>query len=205
MHLNQLIILNCKSRKEPEHTGHLRLLYCPAATGEHLTDQQPECTSRAILILLSCGTVRVCTPAGSLDKYRSLQHHPQCVAAYSQAGSIPSCPASCRCGQLRTDREYPAVQMGGFFDTPRACKAPPGSFYTLPQLTDTPALQKAPVVFTGGGDLPACAQAVCLSGGELRGQSALCKRTAAAQASCTPPRHGRRMRHLSRTFRSDSL
>lgn len=35
MHLNQLIILNCKSRKEPEHTGHLRLLYCPAATGEH--------------------------------------------------------------------------------------------------------------------------------------------------------------------------
>ena len=47
MHLNQLIILNCKSRKEPEHTGHLRLLYCPAATGEHLTDQQPECTSRA--------------------------------------------------------------------------------------------------------------------------------------------------------------
>ena len=49
MHLNQLIILNCKSRKEPEHTGHLRLLYCPAATGEHLTDQQPECTSRAIL------------------------------------------------------------------------------------------------------------------------------------------------------------
>lgn len=53
MHLNQLIILNCKSRKEPEHTGHLRLLYCPAATGEHLTDQQPECTSRAILILLS--------------------------------------------------------------------------------------------------------------------------------------------------------
>lgn len=64
MHLNQLIILNCKSRKEPEHTGHLRLLYCPAATGEHLTDQQPECTSWAILILLSCGTVRVCTPAG---------------------------------------------------------------------------------------------------------------------------------------------
>lgn len=49
MHLNQLIILNCKSRKEPEHTGHLRLLYCPAATGEHLTDRQPECTSRAIL------------------------------------------------------------------------------------------------------------------------------------------------------------
>ena len=64
MHLNKLIILNCKSRKEPEHTGHLRLLYCPAATGEHLTDRQPECTSRAILILLSCGTVRVCTPAG---------------------------------------------------------------------------------------------------------------------------------------------
>ena len=49
MHLNQLIILTGKSRKEPEHTGHLRLLYCPAATGEHLTDQQPECTSRAIL------------------------------------------------------------------------------------------------------------------------------------------------------------
>lgn len=64
MHLNQLIILNCKSRKEPEHTSHLRLLYCPAATGKHLTDQQPECTSWAILILLSCGTVRVCTPAG---------------------------------------------------------------------------------------------------------------------------------------------
>ena len=73
MHLNQLIILNCKSRKEPEHAGTLRLLYCPAATGEHTSaDQQPECTSRTILILLSCGTVRVCTPAGSLDKYRSL-------------------------------------------------------------------------------------------------------------------------------------
>ena len=51
MHLNQLIILNCKSRKEPEHTGHLRLLYCPAATGEHTsTDQQPECTSRVSLL-----------------------------------------------------------------------------------------------------------------------------------------------------------
>lgn len=49
MHLNQLIILNCKSRKEPEHTGHLRLLYCPADTEDHLTDRQPECTSRAIL------------------------------------------------------------------------------------------------------------------------------------------------------------
>jgi hypothetical protein len=65
------------------------------------------------------GTVRVCIPAGSLDKYRSLQHHPQCVAAYSQAGSIPSCPASCRCGQLRTDREIlPFGFPGGFFDTP---------------------------------------------------------------------------------------
>lgn len=58
MHLNQLIILNCKSRKEPEHTGHLRLLYCPAATGEHLTDQQPECTSRAILVLVSVALLR---------------------------------------------------------------------------------------------------------------------------------------------------
>ena len=54
MHLNQLIILYCKSRKEPEHAGTLRLLYCPAATGEHTSaDQQPECTSWAILILLS--------------------------------------------------------------------------------------------------------------------------------------------------------
>nr|DAZ72400.1 MAG TPA: hypothetical protein [Caudoviricetes sp.] len=26
---------------------------CPADTGEHLTDQQPECTSRAILNILS--------------------------------------------------------------------------------------------------------------------------------------------------------
>nr|DAM73344.1 MAG TPA: hypothetical protein [Caudoviricetes sp.] len=66
MHLNQLIKLNCKSRREMDHASTTRrLLYCPAATGEHTsTDQQPECTSRAILILLSCGTVRVCTPAG---------------------------------------------------------------------------------------------------------------------------------------------
>lgn len=40
MHLNQLIILNCKSRKEPEHTETLRLLYCPAATGEHTSADQ---------------------------------------------------------------------------------------------------------------------------------------------------------------------
>ena len=40
MHLNQLIILTCKSRKEPEHTGHLRLLYCSAATGEHTSADQ---------------------------------------------------------------------------------------------------------------------------------------------------------------------
>nr|DAV12043.1 MAG TPA: Leucine-rich glioma-inactivated protein [Caudoviricetes sp.] len=33
------------------------------------------------------------------------------MTAYSQAGSIPSCPASCRCGQLRTDHKYPAVRF----------------------------------------------------------------------------------------------
>lgn len=37
MHLNQLIILKCKSRKEPEHTETLRLLYCPADTEDHLS------------------------------------------------------------------------------------------------------------------------------------------------------------------------
>nr|DAZ45770.1 MAG TPA: hypothetical protein [Caudoviricetes sp.] len=39
---------------------------CAARLTQRITfpDQQPECTSRAILILLSCGTVRVCTPAG---------------------------------------------------------------------------------------------------------------------------------------------
>ena len=28
----RVVSLHCKSRKEPEHTGTLRLLYCPAAT-----------------------------------------------------------------------------------------------------------------------------------------------------------------------------
>nr|DAV50768.1 MAG TPA: hypothetical protein [Caudoviricetes sp.] len=35
------------------------------------------------------------------------------MAAYSQAGSLPSCPVSCRCGQLRTDCESPAVRFSG--------------------------------------------------------------------------------------------
>ena len=72
MHLNQLIILNCKSRKEPEHTGHLRLLYCPADTGEHLFSTNSLNGPAGHFALLSCGSVRACTPAGSLDKYRSL-------------------------------------------------------------------------------------------------------------------------------------
>ena len=67
MHLNQLIILNCKSRKEPEHTGHLRLLYCPAATGEHLTDQQPECTSRAFCFAIQRHRPGL-YPAGPLNR-----------------------------------------------------------------------------------------------------------------------------------------
>ena len=148
--VSPVVLLHCKSRKEPEHAGTLRLLYCPAATGEHTSaDQQPECTSRVILILLSCGTVRVCTPAGSLNRHRSLQHHPQCVAAYSQAGSIPSCPASCRCGQLRTDRESPAVQMGGFFDTPGPAKHPGVVLYPAPS-DRYPAPEKSPGVCRKG-------------------------------------------------------
>nr|DAE74908.1 MAG TPA: hypothetical protein [Caudoviricetes sp.] len=35
------------------------------------------------------------------------------MAAYSQAGSLSSCPVSCRCGQLRTDREIPPFGSSG--------------------------------------------------------------------------------------------
>nr|DAT87423.1 MAG TPA: hypothetical protein [Caudoviricetes sp.] len=57
------------------------------------------------------------------------------MAAYSQAGSIPSGPVSCRCGQLRTDRESPAVRIiRAAFLIPPGLQNTPGSFYTLPLL-----------------------------------------------------------------------
>lgn len=141
--VSPVVLLHCKSRKEPEHAGTLRLLYCPAATGEHTSaDQQPECTSRAILILLSCGTSGVSPRRGrGID----IGHCSIIFSAWQhcQAGSLPSYPVSCCCGQLRTDREYPAVHLGGFFHTPGPAKTP-GSFYTLPLLTNTPPLKRAP-------------------------------------------------------------
>lgn len=102
---------------------------------------KPECTSWAILILLSVALLgpaprRGCwIYAGCIISPSAWQH--------CQAGSLPSCPVSCCCGQLRTDREYPAVHPGGFFHTPGPAKTP-GSFYTLPLLTNTPPLKRAP-------------------------------------------------------------
>ena len=78
----------------------------PQQGNTHSFTQQPECTSRAILILLCCGTVRVCTPAGSWNRYGSLKHHPNVRGSVSPSGHIPFCPVSCRCGQLRTDSYY---------------------------------------------------------------------------------------------------
>nr|DAG57357.1 MAG TPA: hypothetical protein [Caudoviricetes sp.] len=46
--------------------------------GNTFSDQQPEYTSRAIC-LLSSGTVRVCTPAGPLNRRGFLDIIPQCA------------------------------------------------------------------------------------------------------------------------------
>ena len=133
MHLNQLIILNCKSRKEPEHTGHLRLLYCPAATGEHLTDQQPECTSRAILILLSAA---LSGSASRRGHWINIGHCSIILSAWQHtAKRVPFHPAqqAAAAGSCALTANILPSKWAAFL-IPPGLRSAPGSFYTLPLL-----------------------------------------------------------------------
>ena len=68
MHLNQLIILNCESRKELDNIQHpaaFVLLGCDRGTT--FIDQQPECTSRAFCFAIQRHRPGL-YPAGPLNR-----------------------------------------------------------------------------------------------------------------------------------------
>ena len=71
---------------------------------------------------------------------------------------------------------------------PPASFVPRGHFIPCP-CRETPRPCKRPGVFAGAQDLPAIAQAFCLSGGEPHGQPALCQRDSCGGA--TGPGSGR--------------
>ena len=117
---------------------------CAARLTQRITfpDQQPECISRAILILLSCGTVRVCTPAGyGIDT----GHCSIILSAWQHtAKRVPFHPAqqAAAAGSCALTANILPSKWAAFL-IPPGLQSTPGAFYTLPQLTDTPPLKKA--------------------------------------------------------------
>nr|DAG72267.1 MAG TPA: hypothetical protein [Caudoviricetes sp.] len=105
--------------------------------------------------MLSCGTSGVSPRRGrGID----IGHCSIIFSAWQhcQAGSLPSYPVSCCCGQLRTDREYPAVHPGGFFHTPGLQSTPGVILYPAPS-GKYPAPEKSPGVYRKGcGEHSAC-------------------------------------------------